>query len=57
MNFSQKLENYAQLLVQQGLNVQPGQIVNLTGEIIHKELLSLVAKAAYLRGANMSISI
>lgn len=51
MDFSQKLDNYAQLLVQWGLNVQPGQPVNITGEIIHRDLLSRVAKAAYQRGA------
>lgn len=51
MNFKQKLNNYAKLLVHQGLNVQPGQSVNITGEAIHKDLMSMVALEAYKRGA------
>lgn len=51
MNFKEKLEIYAQLLIQHGLNVQPGQIVNITGEIFHRELIALLCKAAYKRGA------
>ncbi len=51
MNFAQKLENYANLLVCHGLNVQPGQIVNITGEIFHCDLIELMVRKAYKRGA------
>jgi aminopeptidase len=51
MDFKEKLQNYATLLVEHGLNVQKGQMVNITGEIIHREFLGLVCEAAYKRGA------
>ena len=51
MNFSEKLEMYANLLVCHGMNVQPGQIVNIGSECCHKELVDLMCKAAYKRGA------
>ncbi len=51
MEFKTYLERYAELLIVHGLNVQPGQIVNLTGEVIHRELLQLLTRAAYKRGA------
>jgi aminopeptidase len=51
MDFNAKLDNYANLLICYGLNVQPGQSVNLTGEIIHRDFLFKLLSAAYLRGA------
>ena len=51
MNFKQKLETYANLLIEHGLNIQPGQMVNITGEIGHRELIELLCRAAYRRGA------
>lgn len=51
MDFRQKLETYANLLIEYGVNVQEGQIVNITGELIHRELIALLCKAAYRRGA------
>ncbi len=51
MEFETYLERYAELLVVHGLNVQLGQIVNLTGEVIHCKLLQMLAQAAYRRGA------
>ncbi len=51
MNFSEKLEMYADLLVCHGLNVQPGQIVNITAECFHRELVEKMVRAAYRRGA------
>ncbi|MEI8328954.1 MAG: aminopeptidase [Chlamydiia bacterium] len=51
MHFQDKLHNYANLLITHGLNVQPGQIVNITGEIYHRELLQLLTEAAYKKGA------
>ncbi len=51
MDFNAKLENYANLLICHGLNVQPGQAVNLTGEIIHRDFLFKLLLAAYRRGA------
>ncbi|MBB64778.1 MAG: aminopeptidase [Waddliaceae bacterium] len=51
MDFQTKLRNYADLLVTHGLNIQEGQMLNLTAEICHQELAYLVAEAAYERGA------
>lgn len=51
MDFHQKLENYAILLARHGMNVQEGQSVNITGELIHRELISMVANEAYRCGA------
>ncbi len=51
MDFKQKLETYANLLIEHGINVHQGQIVNIAGEIYHRELISLLCQAAYRRGA------
>lgn len=51
MNFDEKIDNYVNLLITHGLNVQPGQVVNLTAEVFHRDLLYKLATAAYKRGA------
>lgn len=51
MDFQILLERYADLLVSHGLNVQPGQIVNIGAEAIHRELAFKVAEKAYEKGA------
>jgi len=51
MHFQEKLQNYANLLITHGLNVQPGQVVNITGELFHREFLLLLVEAAYKKGA------
>lgn len=51
MNFQEKLATYAELLICHGLNVQPGQTVNITAEIAHRQLVHLLVKRAYLAGA------
>lgn len=51
MDFDTKLDRYAELLISHGLNVQPGQLVNLAGEVIHRDLLNRLMRAAYRRGA------
>ena len=51
MNFQEKLETYAHLLIVHGLNVQKGQVVNITGELIHRELIEKLVKASYKVGA------
>lgn len=51
MNFQEKLDTYARLLAAHGLNVQPGQVVNITGELIHRELIEKITREAYKRGA------
>lgn len=50
-DFHTLLKRYAELIVVHGLNVQPGQIVNIGTEVIHRELAYLVGEAAYERGA------
>ena len=51
MDFEKKLDVYAKLLITHGLNVQKGQIVNITGEIIHRRLIELLCQEAYRQGA------
>ncbi|MCB0339500.1 MAG: aminopeptidase [Bdellovibrionales bacterium] len=51
MDFDKKLNNYAEILVKYALNVQPGQIVNISTEPYHREFAKIIAKAAYERGA------
>lgn len=51
MDFKQKLETYADLLIEHGVNIHPGQIFNITGEIYHREFIALLCQAAYRRGA------
>ena len=45
------LGRYAQLLVRVGANVQPGQVVEVVGNLGHADLLRAVADAAYRAGA------
>lgn len=46
------LERYAQLLVRWGANVQPGQLVNISAEVVHRDLVYRVAQEAYRAGAS-----
>ena len=43
--------NYVDLLVRTGLNLQPGQNLYLTSEVVHAEFLAKVTDAAYRAGA------
>ncbi len=52
MKFEDKLANYAKLLVRHGLNVQPGQIVNISSEALHRELAIMAVEEAYKCGAS-----
>lgn len=51
MDFDTCLHRYACLIVQHGLNVQKGQLVNIKGEICHRALALLIAEESYRRGA------
>lgn len=51
MDFEEKLKTYGQLLVEHGLNVQPGQVVNIGAEVCHRDIVVAIAEAAYKRGA------
>jgi aminopeptidase len=46
-----RIERLADLAVAFGANVQPGQVVSVTGEPGHAELVRAIAAAAYRRGA------
>jgi aminopeptidase len=45
------IERLAELAVEVGANVQPGQIVHITAELGHEELVRAMAANAYERGA------
>lgn len=49
--FNARLRRYAELVVRHGLNVQPGQLVNISGEVIHRSLAGLIVHEAYKLGA------
>ena len=51
MDFNAKLQLYAELLITHGLNVQKGQVVNISTEVYHRDFACLCAKAAYKKGA------
>lgn len=50
-HFKQQLQQYAELIVAVGGNVQPGQTVMLQIEVEQSELAHLITTAAYQRGA------
>lgn len=50
-DFEEKLEEYAHLLVEVGLNIQPGQMVNLAAPVECAPLARLCARVALDRGA------
>jgi aminopeptidase len=47
-----RLARYANLIVRVGANVQPGQIVDLRGDVEHREVMRAVARASYEAGAS-----
>lgn len=51
MDFDSKLKLYAELLITHGLNVQDGQVVNISTEAYHRDFAILCAEAAYAKGA------
>jgi len=51
-SFDEKIRDYAELVVVHGLNVQKGQIVHVTGEVPHRELLLAISEASYEHGAS-----
>lgn len=53
MHFAEKLKTYANLLISHGLNVQSGQVVNISGEIYHRQLIQYLVEAAYKKGAKL----
>jgi aminopeptidase len=46
-----RLRRYAELAVQVGANVQPGQLVDVVGRVEHAQVAREVARAAYRAGA------
>lgn len=53
MNFEEKQMMYAKLLVHHGLNVQKGQDVYISSEVVHKDFVTKIVQAAYQRGARL----
>ena len=47
----QRLERYAQLVVQVGLNLQPGQILGINALVEHAPFARAITRAAYAAGA------
>lgn len=53
MNQKDRLTRLAQLAVSVGANVQPGQLVVVTGTVDHAPLMREIARAAYRSGAQL----
>lgn len=51
-NWKEQLSKYAKLIIQVGVNVQPGQPVFVTGAVDQAELVRLIAEQAYEAGAS-----
>ena len=51
--FDKDFVRYAELIATHGLNVQPGQVVNIATEAIHRDVAMLIAGACYERGAKL----
>jgi aminopeptidase len=49
--FGEQLARYANLVATYGLNVQPGQLVNVSSEPYHREFLAALVTEMYRRGA------
>ncbi|PZE21730.1 aminopeptidase [Paenibacillus xerothermodurans] len=52
VDFNEKLEKYAALAVQVGVNVQPGQTLVVTAPLASAAFVRMIAKRAYAAGAN-----
>ncbi len=50
-NFDLKLQEYAQLLIHVGVNIQPGQTLRISGSVDCAQLVRLCVEAAYDAGA------
>ncbi len=48
---NKKLRAYAQLILGEGVSLQPGQALAIKGEIAHRDFIHLLAELAYGRGA------
>ncbi len=51
MSFDANLERYADLILCHGVNLQEGQLLNITAEACHRDFCALIADTAYRRGA------
>ena len=51
-SFNKFLDNYADLIIKHGLNVQPGQPVNIIAEAYHRDFVLLIAEKAYQAGSS-----
>jgi aminopeptidase len=49
--FDVLLQRYVTLIAEQGINVQPGQFVQISTEIYHRRLIQLLVQELYARGA------
>lgn len=50
-NFKTLMRRYAQLIASHGLNVRPGQLVQVSSEVYHRDFVALVVEELYHRGA------
>ena len=51
--FSENIRRYADLIVRHGLNLQRGQLLNISAEACHRDFVNLVVEAAYKVGASI----
>lgn len=53
LTFEQKLDNYANLAVRIGVNIQPGQTLVVNADILAADLVRLIVRKAYEAGAKL----
>ena len=51
MNVEESLTRYAELITVHGLNVQPGQLVNIVAEAVHRDFIVRIVEQCYKKGA------
>ena len=51
MNSSEFLARYADLVIRTGVNLEPGQLLLIDGQVSHAELIQALTRAAYAAGA------
>lgn len=51
MNTEEALNRYAELIAVHGLNVQPGQLVNIVAEAAHRDFVVRIVEQCYKKGA------
>lgn len=53
MTFEEQLDQYADVVIGHGVNLQKGQVLHVTSEVVNRDFVMRVAKKAYQRSAKL----